>query len=104
MKSECERRADRSERIPGEVAKDLSSEGEHAGPRIHCDERSGVAKDAVGRTGEQSVGQNDFFEQTQRHERETPEKLIGLQARRMDKLWQEIAGAHDWTSDQLRKK
>ena len=104
MEAEAEGRADRAGRIAGEVEKDLSGEGDHAHPGVERDERSAVTKDSVGGAGEHGVGQNDFLEQAQSHERQTPKKTPCLRPWRSEQLRQKISGAHDWTGDQLREE
>src|SRR5262249_11805682 len=104
MKAKRERGADRRDWITREIEKDLAGKREHAGPRIRRNKRTGVTEDRIGRAGEQRIGEHDFFEKSKRHQGEAPEKLVGFEARRMFELGEEIAGAHDWAGDQLRKK
>src|SRR5439155_18872986 len=71
---------------------------------IERDERTGVTKDTIGRTGKHRVGEYDFFEQTESHKQQTPQKLNRAQTRRRDKLRKKIDGTNNWSSDQLREK
>src|SRR5205823_632404 len=50
------------------------------------------------------IGQDSFLEQAESHQRESPEKLVRLETRRMVELREKIAGTHNWPSDQLWKK
>src|SRR5216110_3952929 len=104
MKAKTECRADGAGGIAGEIKKYLAGKCHHAEPGIERDERTSVTKDAVGRTGKHRVGEHDFFEQTESHKQQSPEKLARAQSRRPNKLREKIAGAHNWPGDQLRKK
>src|ERR1041385_3344523 len=104
MKSKSERGADRADRIAGEIEKDLARERDHAGPRIERDQRASVIEDAVRGTGKQGVGENNFFKQTQRHEREAPEKLSSFEAWSVGELRQKIARPDNRARDELGKK
>ena len=104
MKAERKCGADRADRITGKVKKDLSGKGEHAGPRIQRNQRPGIIEDAIGRTGEQSVGEHDFFKQPQSHQCESPKKLVRLQTRGMEKLRQKIPSANDRPRHELWEK
>src|SRR5205823_8487768 len=104
MKAERQGGADRANGVTRKVKKDLSGEGEHAGQGIQRDERPGVTENPIGWTGKQCVSENDFFEQTQSHQRESPKKLVRLQTRRMNKLGKKITGADNWAGHQLREK
>src|SRR5712691_9361439 len=68
MKAEAKRRADRADGIAGEIKKYLASEGHDAEPGIERDERTGVTKNAISRTGQHRVGEHNFFKQAQLHE------------------------------------
>src|ERR1039457_1541794 len=104
MEAEAERRADRAGGIAGEVEKDLSGEGNDAHPGVERDERSAITKYSIGRSREHGVGQDDFFEQAQSHERQSPKKATGLRLRWSEQLRKEIPRAHDRTGDQLREE
>src|SRR5690349_9766941 len=104
MKPQRQCRADRGDGITGEIEKDLAGEREHAGPGIERNQRTGITEDAVGWAGKKSVSEDNFFEQTQRHQGEAPEKLVGLETRRMCELRKKIAGADNRTGDELWKK
>ena len=98
------RRADSAGRIAGKIEKYLAGERHDTQPGIERNERSRVTKDAIGRTGEHRIGEHDFFEQTERHEQQSPEKLACAQNWRPDKLGKKIARPDNWPGDQLRKK
>src|SRR6266404_4590352 len=68
MKTEAKSRADGADGIAGEIEKYLAGEGHDAEPRIERNERTGVTKNAIGRTGQHRVGEHNFFKQAQRHE------------------------------------
>src|SRR5436309_2137477 len=104
MKAKAERGADGACGITGKIKKYLAGECHDTQPGIQRDERTSVTKDAVGRTGKHRVGEHDFFEQTESHKQQSPEKLARAQSRRPNKLREKIAGAHNWPGDQLRKK
>ena len=78
MEAEAKGGADGAGGIAGEIEKDLSGKSDDAHPGVERDERSAVTKNSVGRAGEHGVGQDDFFEQAQSHEQQTPEKSAGL--------------------------
>ena len=82
MKAEAEGRADRAGGIAGEIEKDLSGESDDAYPGIERDERTGVTKNAIGRTGKHGVGEDNFFEQAERHKQQSPQELADPQAGR----------------------
>src|SRR5579864_596910 len=67
MKTEGEGGADCSDGIAGEIKKDLSGKREHARPGIEGNQGTGITEDAIGRAGEESVGEDNFFEQAQSH-------------------------------------
>src|ERR1051325_10750665 len=104
METERERGTDRGDGVTGEIEKDLSRKSEDTGPGIERDQRTGVTENPIGRTGEQSVGENNFLEQAERHQRESPEELVRLETWRVLQLWKEIASADDWPGNQLWEK
>src|SRR6266853_3443829 len=104
MKAKAESRANGAGGVAGEIEKYLAGECHDTQPGIQRDERTSVTKDAIGRTGEHRVGEHDFFEQTESHEQQSPEKLARAQTRRPDKLRKKITGTHNRPGDQLRKK
>src|SRR6266508_6731160 len=104
MKAKTECRANSAGGITGEIKKYLTGKCDDAQPGIQRDEWTSVTKNAIGRTGKHRVGEHDFFEQTEGHEQQSPEKLARAQGRRPDKLGKKIAGSHNWAGDQLRKK
>src|SRR4051794_15289004 len=104
MKAEGQRGTDRGNGIAGEIEKDLASEREHAGAGIERNQWTRITEDAVGRTRQKSVCENNLFKHTQRHQSQSPEKLVRLETRRMFELWQKIAGADDRPGHELRKK
>src|SRR6266705_579258 len=104
MKAKAESCANGAGGIAGEIEKYLAGECHNTEPGIECDERTGVTKDAIGRTGKHRVGEHDFFEQAKSHEQQSPQKLARAQTRRPDKLRKKITRAYNWSRDQLRKK
>src|SRR5213079_3275331 len=86
MKAKAESCANGAGRVAGEIEKYLAGERHDAEPGIKRDERTRVTKDAIGRTGEHHVGEHDFFEQTEGHEQQSPQKLTRAQSRRSNKL------------------
>ena len=68
MKTEAERGADRAGGITGEIKEYLAGECHDTQPGIQRDERPGITKNAIGRTGKHRVGEHDFFEQAEGHE------------------------------------
>src|SRR3981081_3179114 len=62
MKAKTESSADGANGIAREIEEDLAGEGDDAHPGIERDQRTGITKDAVGRTGQHGIGQHDFFE------------------------------------------
>src|SRR5215469_9910219 len=55
METQGQSSADRAERIPGKIEKDLPGKCEHARPRVERNQRSRVTEDAIRRTRKQSV-------------------------------------------------
>src|SRR5437762_6701000 len=104
MKAKAESCANGAGRVASEIEKNLAGERHDAEPGIKRDERTRVTKDAIGRTGEHHVGEHDFFEQTEGHEQQTPEKLARAQTWRPNKLRKKIARSDNRPGDQLRKK
>src|SRR5947199_8771476 len=104
MKAKAESRTNSAGGVAGEIEEYLAGECHDTQPGIQRDERTSVTKDAVGRTGKHRVGEHDFFEQTESHKQQSPEKPARAQRRRPNKLREKIAGAHNWPGDQLRKK
>src|SRR5204862_4591786 len=74
METEGKGSADRAERIPGEIEKDLPGKREHAGPRVERNQRSGITEHAIGAAGEKCIGKNNFLKESQGHQRQSPEK------------------------------
>src|SRR5438094_8196136 len=60
MKAKAERGADGARGIAGEIKKYLAGKCHHAEPGIERDERTGVTKDTIGRTGKHRVGKHDL--------------------------------------------
>ena len=67
MKTKSQSSADGASRITGEIEKDLSGKRDHARPGIERYKRAGITEDAIGRTGQQSVGEDNFLEQPKSH-------------------------------------
>src|SRR5437899_2827391 len=70
MKAKTESRANGAGGVAGVIEKYLAGECHNTEPGIECDERTGVTKDAIGRTRKHRVGQHDFLEQTEGHEQQ----------------------------------
>src|SRR5436305_6214981 len=104
MKAKAESCANCAGRVAGEIEKYLAGERHDAEPGIKRDERTSITKDAIGRTGKHRIGEHDFFEQTEGHEQQSPQKLARAQTWRPDKLRKKIASAHNRSGDQLREK
>src|SRR5438477_1657690 len=104
MKTKAESRTNRAGGIAGEIEEYLAGECHNTEPGIQRNERTGVTKDTIGRTGKHRVGEHDFFEQTESHKQQSPQKLTRAQTRRRDKLRKKITGTNNWSSDQLREK
>src|ERR1041385_4861939 len=104
MEAQGQGSADCAERIAGEIEKDLSCKREYTRPGIQRHQRPGIIKHAVSRARQQRVRQHNFFEQSQRHESQSPEELIFFQSRRVPELRQKIAGAHNRSGNELWEK
>jgi hypothetical protein len=63
-----------------------------------------VTENAVGGAGEHCVGQDNFFEEAERHQKQAPEKTSGLRFGWLQQLRQEISRADDRPRDQLREE
>src|SRR5207244_2105928 len=101
MKAEAKGRADGAGGITGEIEKDLAGKGDDAHPRIERDERSAVTKDSIGRARQQSIREDDFLEEPESHEQQSPHELAEAQAGSDQELRKKIAGAHDWSGYEL---
>src|SRR5207237_1211357 len=104
MKAKRQGRADGAGRITGEIEKYLSGKCDHACPRIERDEWAGISENAIGRAGKQGIGEDNFLEQSESHQRQAPEKLAGAERLRPDQLREKVAGADDWSGNELREK
>jgi hypothetical protein len=78
MKTEAERGADCAGGIAGEVEKDLARESNDAHPGIKGHKRAPVTENSVGGAGEHRVGQDNFFEEAERHQKQAPEETSRL--------------------------
>jgi hypothetical protein len=63
-----------------------------------------MTKNSIGGAGQHGVGQDNFFEKTERHQKQAPKKTPGLRFGRLQQLRQKISRADDWSRDQLREK
>src|SRR5260370_32915260 len=104
MKAKAESRTNGAGGVAGEVEKYLAGECHDPQPGIQRDERTSVAKDAIGRTGKHRVCEHDFLEQTKGHKQQSPQKLARAQTCRPNELRKKITGTHNRPGDQLRKK
>ena len=102
--TQAQRRPDRRGRVAGEVAEDLTAEGECSGPGVQRSRDLAAVVDALGNVCEEAVGQHDLVEQPESHEREPEAQLRRAGTPRLGELRHQLGGAHDRTGHQVRKE
>src|SRR5688572_27472086 len=78
MKPEAQGGADCANGIAGEVEEDLAGKCEYTDPRVEPHKRTAVVEHALGRAREKRVGQHDFFEESERHQQQSPDESVFL--------------------------
>jgi hypothetical protein len=103
-KAQTEGRSDRGDRVAGEVAEDLSTEGQRRDPGIDKAGDGLAVIDLLHDRGKEAVGEHRFLKQTQGHQGQAEAQLIGCGLAGQLKLRNQFGGPHDGSGYQVRKE
>ena len=103
-KTQTQRRPDRRGRVAGEVAKDLSAEGERSRPRIERARDLVAVEDALGHLDRKLSASTTLLNRPSVMSASPKRSCCAAGAARLGELRHELGGTHDGAGDQVREE